>query len=255
MHIFGGVKNLKAQAEAFHSDNNRVAGDLRADEKRLLHTLGFLSVADFCTQSDVKELRGLIAKVLKDQNLGQKTTVRDLTGGDNLAVREVVSPSKLEPKLLQTQFFKRALAITEAMYGDEATLGFDHIVDKPKHNMKETAWHQDCAYTSALSLSSKRLHWWIPLCDVDENNGCMAYIAGSHNGPRLKHVPVAFGAHTLMTQDTSFADEATYCAVRAGGACVHFPRTLHFTGANHSNASRIAWIFQTVVRTKIPRWV
>lgn len=255
MHIFGGAISARTGADSIEDARDRVAGDLRAEEKTFLKDNGFLSVADYSTQSDLEELRGLINQVLGDHELTQKTTVRDLTGQDTLAIREIVSPSKLQPKLLESRVYQRAVTITEALYGPGASLAFDHIIDKPPHNAKETAWHQDAAYSSMLSLSAKRLHWWVPIQDVDENNGCMAYVPGSHRGPRVKHVPVAPGAHTLKTTDTAFADQATYCAIPAGGACMHLPRTLHYTGPNRTNAPRVAWIFQIVVRSRIPQWV
>ena len=230
-------------------------GDLRPVEKRFLEANGFLPVADFASAADLAELRALVGKVLSDADLASKTTVRDLTGENTLAVREVVSPSDLEPKLLQTGIYRRALEITEAMFGPGATLAYDHIIDKPACSMKETAWHQDSTYSSPLSLSARRLHWWIPLQDVDRDNGCMAYLPASHKGPRVRHVPVAPGTHTLKAADTSFASRAHYCDLPAGGACIHLPRTLHYTGPNRSNAPRVAWIFQIVVRSKVPMWV
>lgn len=253
MRILGHTVSAKTAAEPVEFIRSRAAGDLRAAEKLFLRDNGFLAVADFGTQSDLDEFRGLIAGILADHALSDKTIVRDLTGQDSMAIREVVSPSKLDPRLLQTRIYQRALTVTEAMFGSGATLAFDHIIDKPAHNMKETAWHQDSTYSSPLSLSAKRLHWWIPLQDVDQNNGCMAYIPGSHLGPRLKHVPVAPGAHTKKTEVAE--DGAHYCAIPAGGACMHLPRTLHYTGPNLSERPRIAWIFQIVVRSAIPMWV
>lgn len=255
MGIFSSTISAGASKGTVHDVQDGSGDDLRAEEKRFLKDNGFLSVADYSTPADLDELRGLINQILNDHELAQKTTVRDLTGQDTLAIREIVSPSKLQPKLLETRVYRRAMAITEALYGSGASLAFDHIIDKPPHNEKETAWHQDSAYSSMLSLSAKRLHWWVPIQDVDENNGCMAYVPGSHRGPRVKHVPVAPGAHTLKTADTDFADKAHYCAVPAGAACMHLPRTLHYTGPNRSNAPRVAWIFQIVVRSKIPQWV
>ncbi|MEZ5998770.1 MAG: phytanoyl-CoA dioxygenase family protein, partial [Hyphomonas sp.] len=227
----------------------------RPEEKRFLKQNGFLAVRDFSSAFELAELRGLVGKVMADDALANKTTVRDLTGGTSMAVREIVSPSQLEPKLLQTRIFRRAMDITEAMFGQGAVLAYDHIIDKPARSMKETAWHQDSTYSSPLSLSARRLHWWIPLQDVHRDNGCMAYLPRSHKGPRLRHVPVGPGAHTVKVADTSFASRAAYCEIPAGGACLHLPRTLHYTGPNRSDAPRVAWIFQITLRSRLPKWV
>lgn len=232
------------------------SGDLREEEKAYLKANGFLAVADFSAPEDLAELRSLINGLLDDADLSQKAIVRDLvsTRRDHMAIREVVSPSQLEPRLLQTRIYQRALGITRAMFGQDASLGFDHIIDKPAFNMKETAWHQDSAYSSPLSFSSRRLHWWIPLHDVNEANGCMAYQAGSHMGPRRKHVSLGPNIQSKKT-DAPRADQITYCPIPAGGACMHLPKTLHYTGPNLTDKPRTAWIFQISVRGGLPRFV
>src|SRR6201999_3644631 len=93
-------------------------------------------------------------------------------------------------------------------------------------------------------------HFWIPLQAATENNGCMWFIPGSNRGPKLPHHlvnrrvdganrPTAGGTMAVDTVDPS---TAVSCPLAAGGATVHHPLTLHYTGANQSDQYRKVWI-------------
>jgi ectoine hydroxylase-related dioxygenase (phytanoyl-CoA dioxygenase family) len=42
------------------------------------------------------------------------------------------------------------------------------------------------------------------------------------------------------------------CPLEAGGATIHLPKTLHYTGPNNTDTTRYAWIVQFGVRGWIP---
>ena len=46
------------------------------------------------------------------------------------------------------------------------------------------------------------------------------------------------------------AGEATVCDLALGGATIHLPKTLHYSGPNSSPSARTAWIIQLGV----PSW-
>ena len=137
---------------------------LTQDQSRRLLVDGFLSVPDMTDAEDVALIRSLVEPILSDPELERRAIVRAMAKGDGgQSVREVINIVELELGLTQTRFFKRAWAITEAMFGKGAQLKFDHVIAKPSFSNKETAWHQDIAYSRRITLSAKRLHWWLPL--------------------------------------------------------------------------------------------
>jgi ectoine hydroxylase-related dioxygenase (phytanoyl-CoA dioxygenase family) len=95
---------------------------------------------------------------------------------------------------------------------------------------------------------------WIPLQDVSLEMGCMEFIPGSHLGPVLPHHPRGHDAAAhMMVADGVDPASAVACPLRAGGATIHTPRTLHRTGPNRSEHPRLAWIVEFSPSSR-PRW-
>jgi len=130
-------------------------------------------------------------------------------------------------------------------------LQFDHCIIKPPFNNAATAWHQDCAYARPITLSARRLHWWLPLQEATRENGCMEFVPGSHLGRVLPHRPRSVHAHALQTRLPVDALPVA-CPLPVGGATVHLPKTLHHTGPNNSPAPRLAWIVQIGIKGWMP---
>jgi ectoine hydroxylase-related dioxygenase (phytanoyl-CoA dioxygenase family) len=110
------------------------------------------------------------------------------------------------------------------------------------HNETPTAWHQDEAYnTEPIPLRS--IHFWIPLQAVTVENGCMWFIPGSHLGGLLAHgVTNRRAGGGTMAAESFDSSRAVACPLALGGATIHHPLTLHYTGANQSSEYRRAWI-------------
>jgi phytanoyl-CoA dioxygenase PhyH len=206
---------------------------------------GFVSLSQVTSSDDIDFIRSELTSLLDDQTENRRL-VRNL--GDTVAngrdgrILEVVSPSALRPRLLESLFFQRALEISRAILGPSAQLRFDHSISKPPHNTAATDWHQDIAYRR-LTRSPRRLHWWLPLQDVNIDNGCMQFVPRSHIGPILPHAPRSAKAHAIKASLPSNATPVA-CPLKVGGATVHLPKTLHGTGPNNSGEARHAWVIQ-----------
>jgi ectoine hydroxylase-related dioxygenase (phytanoyl-CoA dioxygenase family) len=221
---------------------NKLRSDLFRD--------GFLVLNKITEYDDIQNIRSEILEIFTRTN-AEKKHIRDL--GDDSTVRgqgqilEIVSPSVLKPHLLFSAFFQRALCISQEILGPSARLLFDHCIIKPPFNDTATTWHQDCAYARPITLSARRLHWWLPLQEATRENGCMEFVPGSHLGKVLAHHPRAARAHALQTQLPANAVPVA-CPLPMGGATVHLPKTLHYTGPNNSPAPRLAWIVQIGIK-------
>lgn len=230
---------------------------LSAEQAERLEAEGFLSIDDLTDQADVEFIRSLLLPLLEREDLAQVTTVRHMRKGDDAPpqpTREILGVLELEPRLKQSRYYRRAMAISKAVWGPKARLSFDHVIEKPPFSGDETAWHQDCAYSGPVSISMRRLHWWLPLQEATEANGCMSYVPGSHLGRRRRHEPVEVDGHFLRTEAPP-PEDVVVCPLKVGGATVHLPHTLHYSGPNRSPAPRIAWILQIGVRGGIPQLV
>jgi ectoine hydroxylase-related dioxygenase (phytanoyl-CoA dioxygenase family) len=79
---------------------------------------------------------------------------------------------------------------------------------------------------------------------VDQSNGCMCFIPGSHRGAVLPHRSLNGDAqiHALECYSGFDRGDAIYCPLPAGGCTIHTSRTLHASGPNRSNSPRFAYV-------------
>ena len=211
---------------------------------------GFAAIDRITDPADILSIFELVEEIISHEN-AHRDSMHDLGDDGEISgqpkILEIASPSEMSPALLQTAFFKRALGISKAVLGPAARLLFDHCIIKPAFNNTATAWHQDCAYGRMITLSARRLHWWLPLQDATSENGCMEFVAGSHLGPVLRHRLRTPRAHALQAQLPP-GTKLVSCPLPVGGATVHLPKTLHGTGPNNTSESRLAWIVQIGIK-------
>jgi hypothetical protein len=204
---------------------------------------GYLTLRRVTTDDDVRRIRELLDGLFHRFATLPAGRAVDLGPDPHThtpRILEVNHAIQLEPRLKRTLAFARCRAIARALLERRAYYSFDHAISKPPHNETATPWHQDQAYRGDdIDLAS--LHFWIALQNVDGDNGCMNFIPGSHRWGLVPHTTRGPHAHALVAEaiDTS---TAVACPVPAGGATVHGPYTLHYTGPNQTGEPRGAWI-------------
>lgn len=113
--------------------------------------------------------------------------------------------------------------------------GFGEYFNKPAEIGKPTPPHQDCYYF--MLTPPKALTFWIPLEDVEEANGCLRYIQGSHkNGMRPYGRTGTLGFSKGISDfgvDEEQASEVTML-VKIGDILIHDGMTIHRADRNKS---------------------
>ncbi|MBI4531278.1 MAG: phytanoyl-CoA dioxygenase family protein, partial [Candidatus Latescibacteria bacterium] len=74
------------------------------------------------------------------------------------------------------------LDVAESLVGPELQFNGDYWVRTklPNETVTTFPWHQDSGYYGDPTESYHLLSLWLSLVDVDEHNGCMQVIPGSH---------------------------------------------------------------------------
>lgn len=143
------------------------------------------------------------------------------------AVRDFITAelrSLVEPRLLRLV--------------DDAALDvvrLDYSVKPPSPNTG-LGPHQDFALVDESSAQS--LYLWIPLCDMDESNGTLHVLPGSHrfsNRIRSRHVPSVFDDVLPDIREAS-----TRLDVKAGELIVMVSGVIHWSPPNRSDSLRLA---------------
>ncbi len=122
--------------------------------------------------------------------------------------------------------------------GDEVRLYWDQSVYKKTAEMREFPWHQDNGYT--FIEPQQYLTFWLPLVDVDEDNGCPWIAPGLHREGTLDHWVTPIGLKCL--EDVS---DAVAVPAKAGDAIIFSSLSPHRTGPNlRKGTVRKAYILQ-----------
>jgi len=121
----------------------------------------------------------------------------------------------------------------------------DQLFYKPAKKGGVVAWHQDYSYWTRTKPIA-HLTCWCGLDDATKENGCLQYIAGSHEWGLLPK-PVIAGElegirNFLTSEQKKKFDHPQYAEVKAGEAIFHHSLTLHGSGENKSDRPRRAFV-------------
>lgn len=149
---------------------------------------------------------------------------------------------KDRPQLGKFIFSELMAEIVKATVGDSAYLFWEQFVVKGLDKKgAEFTWHQDSGYVD--NPHKPYVNCWIPLDDVNEENGTVYLLPYSLAGTKAKieHVPVP------GTKDrTAYTgpEKGTPANCKAGSIVVFSSTVFHRSGANNTDKMRRAWAIQ-----------
>lgn len=155
-----------------------------------------------------------------------------------------VAPRKIDTPFLKREEFQRFVlderltGILRAVLGKEPLLLEDQILMKPPEFGSAKPYHQDNAYFLCRPADDV-LTAWIALDDVDEANGCLRYIDGSHSQGILPHEPLPDAPYNKSpASELIDMGRESVAPVKKGGVVLHHCQTLHTSHRNHSKRWR-----------------
>jgi ectoine hydroxylase-related dioxygenase (phytanoyl-CoA dioxygenase family) len=222
---------------------------------------GFLSVDRVTSSEDVAEIRSVLEELFSQKAGHDQGAYFNFAGNEKdkaaPSLPQIISPVNFAARLKKSQFRHNATIIARQILGPEARFQIDHTLMKPPAGGAPTPWHQDEAFKDP-NFDYCEISIWMPLQAVDEVNGCMEFIPGTHKRGMLPHRTPGNdpSVHALECYDGFDPADAVACPIPAGGCTIHYGRTLHGAGPNRSDAPRFAYvlIFQTPPEpAKVPK--
>ena len=222
--------------------------DLTDEQVNFFWQYGYLSLDRITTDEEIEWLKKVYDDLVK---LKVSCTTKELEelakqqklpfdDGQSLLVW-IQFPFKIVPELRQALYFKNSLKIAAHLLNVEETkvIGDGRMFFKPPHYGSQMPWHQDGAHPGSYDI----LKVWMPLDDVNVENGCLQFIKGSHQEGLLPHRPYPGDPSglSLVTDDVD-TSQAVVCPLPAGGATVHHRCTLHHSRANTTEIPRRAFV-------------
>jgi hypothetical protein len=197
---------------------------------------GFLVAPDLITRDEAQELKGEILAVLGELR------------------REAEEKGEGTPKFVQSGVYvglsiraepfrrfhrdPRVLDVVEAAIGPNILFWSDKVVFKSEEADFGTPWHQDWPYWKGIH----KVTLWIALDDVDESNGCLQFVRGSHRDSYEHSGGSGAGAVFGHQIDASTVDAARVVTVPApaGTGVIFHDLTLHASTTNAAQRDRYA---------------
>ena len=165
----------------------------------------------------------------------------------------------------------RGLQLAKSLLGNDLEFDFDMLIYKDaftggknfNENINclpgqqgETPWHQDESYWPSglidLKDNSKHAKYfpgraitiWLALDDVNEFNGCLWFLPGSHKSHLRLHRTASKKSHVLTTDelDEIHKELAHSVPLKKGDAVLWTGRTLHYANGNYTDKLRRTYI-------------
>ncbi|RKU16400.1 hypothetical protein C6503_12290 [Candidatus Poribacteria bacterium] len=111
----------------------------------------------------------------------------------------------------------------------------------PGQQLTVVPWHQDSGYFGTVSETSLIPTVWIPLVPVDETNGCLQVVAGSHRlGVVDHHTEEREGKFLEVLDELIEESRIVTCPMEVGDALVFHNLTLH-RSLPHTTSEIVRW--------------
>ncbi|MFN0089368.1 MAG: phytanoyl-CoA dioxygenase family protein [Acidimicrobiales bacterium] len=208
---------------------------------------GYVALPELLDPADVAELASWLHALFgRYDDLPEDQTHTLVRADGRAGSLEIRLTTELDPRIAASPVFAACRDVASHLLGRPAKFFFDHAIRKPAEVGAGTAWHQDRAY-NLDEPQRERVHFWIPMHDVDLDGGCMQFIPSSTAWGLLPHHPIeADPARHTLEAEGDYDPDAVAVPLRLGDVSAHHPLVLHKTGPNISKVERTALILQFV---------
>lgn len=212
---------------------------LNKDQLEFYQENGFIKIENALTSEEILELSEYLAEAMNQEAGGRSVRTGENGGSYYKVLNQKVNLWRDHGGMSRYSFHPKLAQMAMELSGANGIRVFhDHGLWKMPGDSKPTAWHQDFPYwpmeqSGALSV-------WIPLHDVDEHNGCMMFVPGSHKIGKLTGVDLA-NPQDIFDEIKGTELEKTKpvkVPLKKGSVTFHDGLTFHFAHANHSDQPR-----------------
>lgn len=223
------------------------SGDKTMTTEPLQHTKlkfdedGFAIVRGFIDRDEVERINNEVERYIDDvvPRLPDGSAFYEIKG-DPATLKQLPRISEHDKFFQDFHCHSRMSELARHVLGcDVAPRDLQWFNKPPKHG-KPTPAHQDGFYDKIKPIDM--VNMWLALDPVDEQNGCVRYVAGSHKQGLRKHARTNTLGFSQGLVDFNAADRAGEIAVCAkpGDMLLHHGLTIHRADGNSSPRHRRA---------------
>jgi ectoine hydroxylase-related dioxygenase (phytanoyl-CoA dioxygenase family) len=220
---------------------------LSEEQKAAYERDGYILVENAVTPGQLDRLRQIAGRLIEaSRAVTESDAIYDLDAGHSAAtprLTRVKLPHKQDPYFWQVLRDSPMTRVLTDLLGPHTTLLTSKLNTKAPGGGRAVEWHQDWAFYPATNDSL--LAFGLMLENVDEDNGPLMVIPGSHKGPVLSHQANGYFAGAIDPDDPLFTPEkAVKLTGKAGSMTVHHARILHGSAPNMSDRTRMILFYE-----------
>jgi phytanoyl-CoA hydroxylase len=206
---------------------------------------GFVNAGQVIADAEVTRLQEELARVLRDRvqtELPQPYRLANFTGDEAHPLWQIVNIWQASEAFLDLLFNPRIItAVQQATGAAGLRLWHDQIQYKTAGGGGVNPWHQDNPYWAPIAPADTQITAWLALDDVEDDNGCMSMVPGSHAwGDAIEHLHTVKDYDALPEHYQGHVVHVVRTPVRAGCLHLHHPYTWHGSHVNRSGRPRRA---------------
>jgi ectoine hydroxylase-related dioxygenase (phytanoyl-CoA dioxygenase family) len=220
---------------------------LTQEQIEFYNTNGYVMVEDAVAPEQLQELRRITYEFIeRSRDLTESNDVYDLDEGHSRAMPKLTRvklPHKQHPLFWDVVKGSRMSGILRSLLGPNVLLQTSKLNTKAPGGGAAVEWHQDWAFYPHTNDSL--LACGLMLEDVNEENGPLQVIPGTHKGPILSHHNNGVFCGAVNPADPLFEkDKIVTLTGKAGSMTIHHVRTLHGSAPNRSNRARLIAFYE-----------
>ncbi|MDX1779938.1 MAG: phytanoyl-CoA dioxygenase family protein [Thalassovita sp.] len=220
---------------------------LSAEQKAFYNDNGYLKVEQAVTPEQLDELRRITYDLLEQaRDVSETNDVFELDKGhsrETPRLTRIKLPHKQHPYFWELLRNSRLTEVLNDLLGPDTMIQTSKLNTKAPGGGAAVEWHQDWAFYPHSNDSM--LAFGLMLEDVDEANGPLQVIPGTHKGEILSHHANGVFCGAVDPDDPLFeGDKAVTLTGKAGDMTVHHARVLHGSAPNLSDRNRMILFYE-----------
>ncbi|MGR3370648.1 MAG: phytanoyl-CoA dioxygenase family protein [Sagittula sp.] len=202
---------------------------------------GYLKVEAVLTAEELSRAQSIVTDWIEgSRGVTESDALYDLDKGHSAEtprLTRVKLPHRNDPFFWQLLTASRVTEVLNDLLGPSTIINTSKLNCKAPGGGAAVEWHQDWAFYPATN--DDLLAFGVLLEDMDEENGPLMVIPGSHRGPVLSHHHDGYFCGAVSPDDPDFdLSKAVTLTGKAGDMTVHHVRALHGSAPNRSDRAR-----------------